>query len=91
MAFLFDTPQKIYANCKDIYDKQIEIKENNIKLKDLYYKYIEGPREQYNQLYEEYLENIVNTTNLYEKMNFKYPERPIYYNRYTYINIDKML
>ena len=89
MAFLFDTPEKIKSFCDNTYNQQTQKNENNIKLKDLYYNMVEGPRQEYNMLYEQYLEDYKNTNNLYDKMALKYPELPKYYNLYTYTDMEK--
>lgn len=82
MAFLFDTTSKIKAHCDELHAVQSKKEEDNIKLTDLYNTIIEGPRRDYDMLYEQHVENSKDM-NIHDRVILKYPELPKYYNIYT--------
>lgn len=80
LYFMFETPVKIKKQCDELYLKR-DI-DNKIRRNELYETLIEGPRQDFENAYNAYIETYKNSS-VHDKVSLKYPEIPMYYNIYT--------
>lgn len=80
MYFIFDTPVKLKKACDELYLKKDL--EKNIRRNELYEALIERPRQEFENAYETYVETY-KSSSIHDRVNMKYPEKPLYYNIYT--------